>query len=134
MDVEATQRMYVGLASLLFAALAYSLLGVMYQTLVSVGDNPSSHAEIMLQASLIGGPTPPACVSDRKCSTNNVKVEMLYAQPDISMLQDRVAPGQSLSSYKDVTSSVMKVPPILLYSTMLHSGVMSAFGWWGANY
>ena len=46
--------MYVGLASLVFAALAYSLLGVMYQTLVSVGDNPPSHSEIMLQASVIG--------------------------------------------------------------------------------
>ena len=57
MDVEATQRMYVGLASLVFAALAYSLLGVMYQTLVSVGDNPPSHSEIMLQASLIGEQT-----------------------------------------------------------------------------
>ncbi|KAL3159647.1 hypothetical protein ABBQ38_010057 [Trebouxia sp. C0009 RCD-2024] len=54
LDVEATQRMYVGLASLVFAALAYSLLGVMYQTLVSVGENPPSHGEIMLQASLIG--------------------------------------------------------------------------------
>ena len=57
MDVEAIQQMYVGLASLVFAALAYSLLGVMYQTLVSVGDNPPSHSEIMLQASLIGEPT-----------------------------------------------------------------------------
>ena len=62
LDVEATQRMYIGLASLVFAALAYSLLGVMYQTLVSVGDNPPSHGEIMLQASLIGGEHA-ACVS-----------------------------------------------------------------------
>ena len=52
--------MYVGLASLVFAALAYSLLGVMYQTLVSVGDNPPSHSEIMLQASVIGEPLCPA--------------------------------------------------------------------------
>lgn len=59
-DVEATQRMYVGLASLVFAALAFSLLGVMYQTLVSVGDNPPSHSEIMLQASVIGEPLIPA--------------------------------------------------------------------------
>ena len=54
LDAEATQKMYVGLAALVFAALAYSLLGVIYQTLVSVGDNPPSHSEIMLQASLIG--------------------------------------------------------------------------------
>lgn len=53
-DTEEVQRMYIGLASLVFAALAYSLLGVIYQTLVSVGDNPPSHSEIMLQASLIG--------------------------------------------------------------------------------
>lgn len=60
MDLESTQQMYVGLASLVFAALAYSLLGVMYQTLVSVGDNPPSHSAIMLQASLIGEQTSPA--------------------------------------------------------------------------
>lgn len=60
MDLESTQRMYIGLASLVFAALAYSLLGVMYQTLVSVGDSPPSHSEIMLQASLIGEQTSPS--------------------------------------------------------------------------
>lgn len=64
MDVEVTQRMYVGLASLAFAALAYSLLGVMYQTLVSVGDNPPSHSEIMLQASLIGEQTSLQCLCE----------------------------------------------------------------------
>ena len=79
LDVEATQRMCVGLASLVFAALAYSLLGVMYQTLVSVGENPPSHGEIMLQASLIGGSaSPAACLSEWTCSTNTVRGVILH--------------------------------------------------------
>lgn len=53
-DEEAQQRLYIGLASLLFAATAYSLLGVIYQTLVSTGSNPPSHSDIMLQSSIIG--------------------------------------------------------------------------------
>ena len=71
MDVEAMQRMYVGLASLVFAALAYSLLGVMYQTLVSVGDNPPSHSQIMLQASLIGEQTSPQARFDELLLTHD---------------------------------------------------------------
>ena len=51
---EEKERLYIGLASLVFASLAYSLLGVIYQTLVSTGDNPPSHSDIMLQSSLIG--------------------------------------------------------------------------------
>ncbi len=54
MDEEAWQRLYIGLASLLFASIAYSLLGVIYQTLVSTGDDPPSHSDIMLQSSIIG--------------------------------------------------------------------------------
>lgn len=54
LDEDAQQRLYIGLASLLFAAIAYSLLGVIYQTLVSTGSNPPSHSDIMLQSSIIG--------------------------------------------------------------------------------
>ncbi|KAL0052933.1 hypothetical protein WJX82_010022 [Trebouxia sp. C0006] len=54
MDEDAQQKMYIGLASLLFASIAYSLLGVIYQTLVSTGDDPPSHSDIMLQSSIIG--------------------------------------------------------------------------------
>ena len=54
MDEDARQRLYIGLASLLFASIAYSLLGVIYQTLVSTGDDPPSHSDIMLQSSIIG--------------------------------------------------------------------------------
>ncbi len=53
-DEEAQQRLFIGLASLLFASIAYSLLGVIYQTLVSTGDDPPSHSDIMLQSSIIG--------------------------------------------------------------------------------
>ncbi len=54
MDEDARQRLYIGLASLLFASIAYSLLGVIYQPLVSTGDDPPSHSDIMLQSSIIG--------------------------------------------------------------------------------
>ena len=54
MDEDAQQKMYIGLASLLLASIAYSLLGVIYQTLVSTGDDPPSHSDIMLQSSIIG--------------------------------------------------------------------------------
>ena len=54
MDDEDRERLYIGLASLLFASLAYSVLGVIYQVLVSTGANPPSHSDIMLQSSIIG--------------------------------------------------------------------------------